>query len=799
MQLLMKCTILSVSMLTIVLPKRTAFACGIYVSGSEYRFWLLQPDITNEADLTPFYFSSTHLYKQDLYAGKEIWNEKNVQEWSAMVNGNAAAKDIDGLMNDTNPQDFFDQQQAIADTNSFMRALLQPRHKELLQYMVLSKQVEQIAANPDPWEEGVFPESHIQAVVEKGQELYKRSKSEFVKLRTAFQLIRLHKHNLQTEAMDSVYQAAVVPSRLDSWVKSAALYQCALRTAGYKSDYMFSKVFDKGDYNRALCLEHFTASKVDSVLPFAKNAHERNVLLAMGVFNYPGRSLPSLQSLYRSEPNLKELPFLLLREINKAEDWLMSAKLTNANEPAGVGNDKDWPGIYSRNMSANYNSDKAYTQQLYAFIAALINDKKQPNSTLLHVYAAHLCLLLDNYQLCSLHLAQAEKKKIQLPQGTKTQLMVDRYLLQLENGFDQKAEQTFMKILQIPDDQLGIYDPAIMKNQLVLFTTRKLIKQGLKAKGLMLLSRTNRAMHGGLYAYKNLYEEISDLAAPKDYDEIMEILAKKKKSEFEQFISTRDFVQVPGLYYDKSDSTLSFNQHWNIVRLMDDKSTWYIKNHRLPEALTILQQLPESYWKEWPQHPYIGGNPFYLNVNQAHRWGREDSAWSLNKKQVVEEMVRLEELAQRDPSKAALCYYQLGNAWYNMSWHGKNWMMVKKWWSSSEGYGEMRDPKKAVFNRDHYGCETALNYYRKARLHAGDKKLAALSFFMQEECRNNMKEYQWYLLQPKYTYEWYKRPGKLNKKLARQQGIDLEYYTALVEECELYQSFVRTYTARIIQ
>ena len=59
---------------------------------------------------------------------------------------------------------------------------------------------------------------------------------------------------------------------------------------------------------------------------------------------------------------------------------------------------------------------------------------------------------------------------------------------------------------------------------------------------------------------------------------------------------------------------------------------------------------------------------------------------NLNKKQVIEEMIRLEQLTNANPQKAAVCYYQLANAWYNMSWYGKNWMMVRQWWSSNDTF-----------------------------------------------------------------------------------------------------------------
>ena len=95
--------LLFVSTLAIILPKRTARACGFIVYSNEYRFWLLQPDLTNEADLTPFFFGSKYLFLDDSYPVTEKYVQQNVQEWLTEIKSRALAKDIDTLLNATDP------------------------------------------------------------------------------------------------------------------------------------------------------------------------------------------------------------------------------------------------------------------------------------------------------------------------------------------------------------------------------------------------------------------------------------------------------------------------------------------------------------------------------------------------------------------------------------------------------------------------------------------------------------------------------------------------------------------------
>src|SRR5262245_157189 len=110
--------LLTISGILLLLPKNWVNACGFFVAPGEYRFWLLQPDLTRERDLTPFYFASTYLYRGNEYGGMETYVEKNVKEWFEWVHLDEAKGgsgkirvsqgDIDSLLNNTVPNLFFE-------------------------------------------------------------------------------------------------------------------------------------------------------------------------------------------------------------------------------------------------------------------------------------------------------------------------------------------------------------------------------------------------------------------------------------------------------------------------------------------------------------------------------------------------------------------------------------------------------------------------------------------------------------------------------------------------------------------
>lgn len=783
----MKCTLLFISVL-FLLPQHTTQACGFYVYPGEYRFWLLQPDLTNEKDLTPFYFATNYLYKGNQYAGREVYAQQNVAEWYEAIHHKALKKDIDELLYTVTPNQFFGDEKNLAKENSFLRCLLQPSNKQLYRYFLLSKHVEEITANPDPWNEQVFPIASTNAIIDSLQQLRRQTKNPFIKLRCAYQVLRLYNYNGQQDLVDRYYDAWIAPVKTKSWVKSAAFYQVAINYGGPRGNYLLSKVFDMGGYNRTHCLVRFSRADLDNTLKLAKNSHERNVLLAMKVFNDLGRSLTTIKQIYASEPGYSELPFLLLREINKVEDWLLTNQLTGFATPAVYEGDY-WNNYkYTDNAAINYRNDKAYAQQLSQFLHGMITDGKHPQKALLYLYAAYTDLLNGDYAGSSLHLQQASVLP-HLPRNVKTQIAIHRFLLSLENGFGRDAETQFMQIVQTRDQELGVDDVKLMKSQLVLYTGRKMIKRGDRARGLLLLGKTDRALGQlPISAYKTVYQEIDEQATEQDYYTMLHIFSKKNKSSFERFVCEKR-IHMPTEYYWWYDNTYSIS--WNPSKLMDGLAGLYLRQHRLADALNVLKQLPDSFWKQSPYKEYIRGNPFYLNVYNAHPVTSNDKR-DLNKVQVVSEMIHLETLAKKDNSKAAECYYQLANAWYNMTWYGKNWLMVKQWWSMSEPDTYEVPLKKTAFNDDYYGCRQAKLYYEKARRLTKDKKLAALCFFMEQNCDDNYAYYMKLVNKVKdadYNY-------KPDYALAKRKGVDVNYYKQVVEECETYLSFIRQYNKR---
>ena len=771
--------LLLVNSTLLLLPKVIVNACGFITDPEDYRFSLLQPDLANKEGLTPFFFSSHYLYNFNPYAQQDYVDQNNLA-WYNEVNHKATIEDIDSLLNNTSPGIFFESNSTLLK-NSFYQYLRKPQNSNLYAYISLSKKVEEIWANPDPWGEREYPIAGISGTINEAKELYRKTTSSFIKLRTAYQLIRLYSCNGQYENVAKTYDSFIEPVKTDSWIKTAALFQKAM-TDTVQGNYLLSKVFDRGNYNKVTCLIRFHKSELDNLLKQAKSEHEKTVLRAMYVFNNPGKSLTNIENIYNSEPTYKDLSFLILREINKVEDWLLTEKLTNLKTW-----DYDW--VYYAKAS-NLDKDRKYAISLSNFIVKIINDKKNGNQALYHLYESHLAMLGGNYSKASYHLSSIKNKT--LPLNIKTQIRINKALISLltESPISDARLNEIAAIVAIPNEKSGVYQPDRMKNQLILFAGRKMIENGDKARGLLLLGKTDRALGViPIGCYRNVYQEIAEIASPPDYDKMLSLLDKKHKTKFEKFVCGK-YLSYP---YYRNCASIDTTLQWNKNKLLDCKATWYIWHNDLLNALNVLNLIPDSFWKEEPYATNIGGDPFYVNTYSNHRISDVEKV-NYNKRQVIKNMLQLYRIAAGSPSKSAECYYKIGNAWFNMTYYGKNWLMMQQWWSSGDLSVYNNDIKKSTFNEIYLGCSIAKQFYLKAFIASKEKQLSSLACHMLGECNDNYCEYEWLIKNSgKKDPTPFVYPKNPFIKTLKKKGVSDKFYNEMIEECKTYASYIQQY------
>src|SRR5688500_8923913 len=186
MKPLSRYTIAFVSIVCLLLPKKIVRACGWWVEPGEYRFWMMQPNVTDMDDLSPFFVACVDPDDDELrIAANEIYH-RNVAEWSEEIKNGAAKKDIYKILYETESGDMLDSLDYFKIHNSFIRYLSKEGNEELYNYLLLAKSIEHISMIVDAWDERPASNPVVEEVIRSADSLYRKSRSEFVRLRTAF-------------------------------------------------------------------------------------------------------------------------------------------------------------------------------------------------------------------------------------------------------------------------------------------------------------------------------------------------------------------------------------------------------------------------------------------------------------------------------------------------------------------------------------------------------------------------------------------------------------------------------------
>jgi len=202
----------------------------------------------------------------------------------------------------------------------------------------------------------------------------------------------------------------------------------------------------------------------------------------------------------------------------------------------------------------------------------------------------------------------------------------------------------------------------------------------------------------------------------------------------------------------------------------------------LDEAAAAYRQIPDAFWNNDEYSYFTNDDPFVVNIEDPHNYSNRDSV-RYTRRRIVERMIALKKEAERNPGKRALNHYLLGNAYYNMSWHGKYWGLSRIAWSMHD-MDQWRDREdNSPGDDDYYGCASAKQHYVLALEAAKDPVLKAMAVRMAGECERNWLDYS-----GEGGLDEWENPWKEKLRDTKSQ----EAYRD-IEECRSYADFVRRF------
>ncbi|WP_291083923.1 hypothetical protein [Flavobacterium sp. BFFFF1] len=643
-------------------------ACGFYLEGEEVRYCFMNPQYFGFSSFSEFHYSSLAFAPAQESLFKEGEQMPNELLWMTYCNWKVPYDAVYVAVNELPLQ-----QVSEKSDNAMIRYLYGVNDLEAISYLKFAKSCEDMnALYDDPWERNDYTAIPIRTkkIAEALQRL-KTAKAKEIKSRYAFLAIRLRYYNRDMEGVKSLYQAYFASEKNKTILNYWSMY---FRTIVEKdsafANFLAAQVFANAVDKRFMIQQQFNRTvPLDETLKYAQtNQQKANVYLLAAALK-TDRALEHIKKVHQLDPGSNGLSFLLLREVNKIEDWICTPYYTlylpavnniDYSEQQDLTVKIVWDGVVR---------DRAYAKELLKFVD-LMDPRHTDNPILWKVCKAHLLFMTRDFEK-----SLSEIKKIE--QGLKK---TDSVYVQLEKikALDLTSNQNQGNAVVLPEVQR-----ILMANQndlkFVFAVGRELEYLGNTTDAALLYSKVG-AENSGYAVYWKSRSNVKGVYdyGYSDYFEYLDINYNVKQ--------TQALIDYTRQHRGSTDPFIK----WKLSRAKGDVSllydalgTKYIREDKLSKALESFSRIPEDYWKNYfpgqRNYPssteYFDNNPFTV-LKYTPQFMPQDFKFRLTKKNVTQKLIYCLNRARNPKEKNKDYYYFLaGNCYYNMTVSGNCWMM----------------------------------------------------------------------------------------------------------------------------
>ncbi|RZL29780.1 MAG: hypothetical protein EOO96_19490, partial [Pedobacter sp.] len=300
-------------------------ACGPEQDPYDYYVSYFHNNVQGD-DYTPFAFNEM----VNLYSDEEVEDEGeiNSEEWAKYLS--VKKEDVYQIMYNADSLTSVKLARLSAKSynnlpdslkqNSFVQSLL--KNESALKYFLFAKSCEPLAiANYDSWNPAPRDSGLMEKKAEEALANAKAEKDQFLKLRYAYQAIRMQHYAGYYGEAQTTYEQLIEPINSNSSIKgwAMAIYAGAVRYLGNpdKGAYLFSKVFASNPERRVQAYKNYfyTGASLDETLKFARNKGEKANIFAINSFGNPSPDLNGLEKVYDNDPTSLITGALLTREV----------------------------------------------------------------------------------------------------------------------------------------------------------------------------------------------------------------------------------------------------------------------------------------------------------------------------------------------------------------------------------------------------------------------------------------------------------------------------------------------------
>jgi hypothetical protein len=483
----------------------------------------------------------------------------------------------------------------------------------------------------------VIREKYVRSLILKeALDKYKSSTSDFLKMRYAFQFVRLAYYSGQRQQCLKLYKDLVEPLHdpgpLPYWSLG---YKAGAEYSEAKAAYDFSRIFKADTGKRWMAFKSFRLEddmQMDSVMQMCKTNDEKANVLFLASIDPTAFMTDNMRKIYALTPRNEELDVLLSREMNKMENVVFSAD----------------------NYSLNFSEDEAdtisraeYIQYIRTnfipFVDEVVRNGGGRRKEAWDFCSAYLRYLVGDSREALERLDNFEKK---YPKDDEYSLSVN------------------MLMPVIISDTATAITPDLEKHLLTY------LKQ-VEAPG-----ETSKK-----------YIEDAKLIVNRK----LAILYKKINPEFTWLLLDRSLETDP--------DTAAFFKRLNFMQQKDSGMVGYIQslqNYNIPAlkariSLTYLYFGDFSTASKWvipddmmDETAMLPANPFVIHLTDCHYCDFEALKTKLfTRSSFADTMLNLMHAVTvvKNNDKKAQYYYLLGNGLYNISSFGNSWMVNEQYLS----------------------------------------------------------------------------------------------------------------------
>lgn len=713
----------------------------------------INPDIIDTSvPSAPLFIDIQAIY--EAFGGQKVVQEvNNVMEWRERYCRRATEADIQFAIYETDTNDLKQLREDVRykegplsypfTDNSFAQYLKRYECVETVDYLIYAKRCEPHVSNgDDPWQTPERDDSTMQVLINEGINAFKITQSHYIRLRYAYQIIRLAHYRKDYAHVLSLYDVLMPqidndPSIIEDWIEGHRAGALMGLGRNVEASYIFSKIFENCTSKAESAYRSFkinTDEEWEACLRLCGSDRERATLYVIRAQSSDSKALEEMKRIYELDPENRHLEILLINEIHKLEKDLL-----------GLGfNDER---AHNRRLGYPRIEAGRYAIGLHSFMMQVLEAGKVDRLPLWQTALGYLETLMGNYYDAEHSFAQAEKI-VKLPL-LKEQLQVFRLVLKI-SAFQEASEAVEVEVNKIRTDKW--------------YRKYRDFSDFLSDKMTVLYREGNAPGKAFLSNHRFLDLKVN----PKlpIIEDLLAICRKPNRTSLETALITKS-----------GGGTIEKD-------LIEMKATLLLSEYRLEEALNVYKEIDRTLWDN-----YGVFNPFIERFKDCVRCPLPDTSNMYNKGELLERLMSLESLARTDTENSAEYYFDLGLAFYNMSYFSYDWKILDYFRSGSslmihklrDGDNIVSNPTYSVGNQEHFDCSRALFYFEKARELARNAEMAAKATYWAAKCERNT----WYVNRAqgaRHTYEYF--------GILKTEYNNTDFYKRVVRECKTFKAYL---------